>query len=646
MAGFRRIANLFRRGRVDREIEAELRAHLEMRIEDNIAEGMTPAEARRAARLRFGNPSVMRERATAEDASLGLEGVWRDVRYAARQLRRSPGYALTAVLTLALGIGANVVVFGVLYTLLLRPLDVSGADRLYQVEQRNEGNLSQSYPDYVDFRARNSTFSDLAMFRISAVALGTGGPAQWAWEYEVSGNYFDMLGVQPALGRLIHGSDERGENSAAYIVLSDGFWRRRFNADPSVVGRTVELNKHPFTIVGVAPHTFQGTELFLWPDFWMPLVNEEQVEGYRFLTKRSMHGSFVIGMLKPGVTVQQGTENLLGVAKQLAREYPVDDDGLGVHLAKPGLMGDTLGGPARPFLAAMMGLALLVLAAACVNLAGIFAARAADRTRELAICLSIGATRGRMLRRVLIEAGLVSVLGGIAGTVLAVSLLGTLSRWQPIAGLPIHVAMVPDAGVFALALGLTLASGILPGLLPARQIWRTDAMVAMKSGAAAPGRLPALARRLTLRDVLLGAQITICALLVTASLVSLRGLERSLQAPLGFVPQGALVATTDMHMGGYADDAEAPVQRRMIEEASRIPGVTAVGTIDDVPLGSGGSSMPVYQEGTTDLRPSNEVMGAHFYSISPGYLEAAGTRLLAGGTSPGRTGLRRRRWPW
>ncbi len=626
MAAFQRIANLFRRSRVDREINAELQAHIDLRIDANLAAGMSPAEARRDALLRFGNPIATRERVAAADASLGLDEIARDIRYAVRQLRRSPGFALTAILTLALGIGANVVVFGVLNALLLRPIQVAHVDRLVQVEQRQQGYITQSYPDYLDFRARNSTFSDMASFSIDEVGMSSGGAAQRAWGYEASGNYFDTLNVQPQLGRFFHASDEHGPNSAPYIVLTDAFWRTRFNADPRVVGMTVELNKHPFTIIGVAPRTFNGTEIFFWPEFWMPMVNEEQVEGYNYLVKRQNHGIYVLGMLKPGVTPQQATDNLITVAHQMTREHPADDDGLGARLSKSGLFGDMLGGPTRPFLAAIMLLALLVLLAACVNLAGIFTARAAERGRELAIRLSIGSTRWRLVRQILTEAVLVSACGGILGTLIAVALLSTLTRWQPISQYPIHVTVTPDFKVFALALLLSFVSGMLPGLLPARQIWRTNAMQAMKSGAVESSLLG----RFNLRDVLLGVQITLCALLVTASLVSLRGMERSLRAPIGFTPEGATLALVDFHMADYSDDSALPVQRRIIEEAARIPGVTAVGTVDSFPLCGSTSDTDVYREGTADVRPSNSVMDAQYFTISPGYLGAAQTRLLAG----------------
>lgn len=626
MSMLRRFANLFRRSTVDREIADELESHIDLRIEANMAAGMPEEEARREALLRFGNPTSTREHVAASDAALGLAALGRDLRYAARQLRRSPGFAFTAILTLAVGIGANVVVFGVFNAIILRPINVPGADRLFEIEHNEHGYLSQSYPDYVDYRARNTTFTDMAAYKIDNVGLSTGGSAHTSWIYEASGSYFDMLGVQPELGRLFHTSDEHGPNSAPYIVLSDAFWRTRFNADPRVIGMKVDVNKHPFTIIGVAPRTFNGTELFFWPDFWVPMVNEQQTNGFDYLSKRTTHGLFVIGMMKPGVTVSQATENLNAVCRQMTRENPVYDDGLTARLVKPGLMGDLLGGPARPFMVAIMALAFLVLVAACANLAGIFAARSTDRAREMAIRLSIGSTRWRLLRQILTEAMLVSILGGIAGCGLAVVLLQALTQWQPISLYPIHVTVAPDARVYALALALSVLSGVLPGLIPARQIWQTDAMQAMKAGNTAPGLL----RSLNVRDVLLGVQIALCAVLVTASFVALRGMERSINAPFGFEPKGVILAQASMQMGGYSDKSALPVQRRLIEEAGRIPGVEAVGTIDEVPLTGSSNSSSVYREGTTDFRGSNSALDAHFMSISPGYLAAARTRLLAG----------------
>jgi predicted permease len=625
MSMFRRIANLFHQSRIDREIDAELKAHIEMRIEDNLAAGMSPEEAYRDAQLRFGNATVMRERASAEDTSPLLAGMGRDVHYAFRQLRHSPGFALTAILTLALGIGANVVVLSVLNALILKPLDLPHAERMYTIVQKEQGNDNQSYPDYVDYRARNSTLTDMAAYQLDQVGLRIRGSAERRWEFEVSGNYFDLLGVQPELGRFFHASDEHGPNSAPYIVLSDAFWRSRFHADPGVLGTIVELNKHPFTIIGVAPATFHGIELFMWPDFWMPLVNGQQTEGYDFLTARGNHGLWVVGVLKPGVTPQQATDNLNVIAGQLGKQYPNSDQGMRARLVKPGLFGDSLGDATRTFLFGIFVLAMLVLLAACANLAGIFAARAADRGRELAIRLAIGSSRWHILRQLLTEAVIISLAGGVVGTAFATVLLRALTRWQPFSEFPVHVTVNPDLRIYGLALLLSIASGVLFGMLPARQIWQTDAARVMKGAPA-----PVFFRRFTLRDLLLGVQIALCTLLLTASLVAVRGMQSSLHAPIGFRPQGAMLATTQMQMAGYSGEDSLPLQKRMLEEALGIPGVTAAGTINSTPLSGNGSSSGYYREGTTEFTPSHIALGAKYFSISPGYLNAAGTRLIAG----------------
>ena len=626
MAWLGRIANLWRRRKIDDDIEAELRAHLELRADDNVAAGMAQEDARRDAGARFGNVTLLKERTRAAELNQFFENFWRDVSYAVRQLRRSPGFAATAVVTLGLAMAANVVVFGVLNALVLEPLQGDGAGRLFNVVQGQQGNENQSYPDYLDYQRYNSTFAGLAAYRLEQIGLVTKGRASTSWGYEVSGNYFDTMGLTPALGRFFHATDEHGPDSAPYVVLSDAFWRSHFNANPQVIGTTVRLNEHPFTVLGVAPPSFHGTDLFLWADFWMPIINERQIAGYSFLENRYTHNLWIIGRLKPGVTTAQATDNLNAIAARLGRQYPKTDDGMTARLVKPGLMGDELGDAARAFLSAIMLLALLVLVTACVNLASIFAARAADRGRELAIRLAIGSSRWQVLRQMMVEGIAISLLGGALGTLCAAVLLHLLSGWQPFADLPIHVTVTPDARVYGLAMLLSIMSGVLPGLLPIRQLWRIDLVHAMRN-AVGEG---ALGRRLSLRDLLLGVQIALCALLLTASLVALRGMERSLHAPFGFNPQGVTLAATDMHMSNYSDANELPVQKRLIEAAAGIPGVVAVGTIDETPLGTGGSNSSVYPEGTTDFRPSKSRFSAKYFSISPGYLRSAETRLLAG----------------
>jgi predicted permease len=271
-------------------------------------------------------------------------------------------------------------------------------------------------------------------------------------------------------------------------------------------------------------------------------------------------------------------------------------------------------------------LSLLVLLAACANLASLFAARTSDRSREVAIRLAIGSSRWHVLRQLLSEAILVSVIGGALGTLFSTALLRGLSRWQPFPEFPIRVAVTPDAAVYLTALVLSVGSGLLWGLVPLRQIWKTDFAQVMKTGSTGA----VVFRRFAIRDLLLGTQIALCTLLVTASFVALRGMQHSLHAPLGFQPEGTFLAVTDLHMGGHNDKSAPAIQKQMIEDALRIPGITAAGVIDETPMGTGGSSTPVYRPDTTDFRQSNALFGAKYFSISPGYLEAAGTRLLSG----------------
>jgi predicted permease len=548
-----------------------------------------------------------------------------DLRIAFRQLRKSPGFAVTAIVTLALGIGANAVVFSVMNAVVLRPVKVPNAQNLYMVQRFQYP--SQSYLDYVDLRDRNRAFEGIVMSQIMGpVGVDTGGSPSTAWPYLASGNYFDVLGIQPYLGRFYHATDEQGAGSAPYVVLSYAYWHGHFHGDAGVVGRTVQVNKHLMTIIGVAPPDFRGTELFFAPAMWIPLVEQPTIEGYNELNQRGNHNGFVVGRLKPGVTAAQGTQDLNALGAWLAKAYPSDDEGVKFTLARPGLIGDMLGGPARAFMAGLMLLAGLILLAACANLGSLFAARAADRAKETALRLALGSKRGLILRQLLTEAVLVSLAGGALGLAGGVAILRFLSTWQPIPDTPINVPVNPDAGTYLVALVLALASGLLFGMVPVRQVLRTDPWQVIRTGAAGVGGL----RRFTLRDVLLAVQIAICAVLVTSSLVAVRGLARSMHSNFGFVPQNVMLAGTELHMSGYADERELQMQRRMLEAAAAIPGAMAVGYVDHLPLGLEGGDSGVYADSTTDYRPTNIVAEAMNYHISAGYIEAAGTNLLAG----------------
>ncbi len=346
---FRRLRNLFSRSRVDREIDAEIQSHIDLRIEDNLAAGMSPAKARRDALMRFGNPTATREHIASADLALGLESFWSDIRYAARQLRRSPGFTITAALTLALAIGANAVVFSVLNAFLIRPLNVPNPQSLYGLWRMTTSDMSESYPDYLDLRDRNRTFESLIAYTVNQAGLDTGKDPARVWMEEASGNYFDALGLQPYLGRLFHASDEHGPNSAPYIVLSFDYWHSHFQDDPGVVGRVVRLNKHPFTIIGVAQPGFHGTLSFFHPDLFEPIVNHAFFSEDA-MTDRGNHWVFMsLGHLKPGVTQSQAIADLNSIGADLEKNYPKDDRKMTFNLARPSLYGDYIGRPMREF---------------------------------------------------------------------------------------------------------------------------------------------------------------------------------------------------------------------------------------------------------------------------------------------------------
>jgi len=551
-----------------------------------------------------------------------------DLRFALRMLRKSPGFTAIAVVTLALGIGANAVVFGVLNALILRPLNVPQAQSLYGIERGSDKAVNQSYPDYLDLRDRNRSFDDLAAYNVTSVGLDTGNHPSGAWIFEVTGNYFDALGVQPYLGRFFHGADEHGLNSAPYIVLTYAFWHSHFQDDRGVVGRIVQLNKHPFTILGVAPPEFRGTLSFVFPDFWVPIVNQEQVEGANVLNARGNRGILmVLGHLKAGVTPAQAVGDLNSIGSYLEKTYPKDDGQMTFTLARPGLAGDWLGRPLRAFLTGLMLLAGLILLAACANLGSLFAARAADRSREVAMRLALGSSPMRILRQLFTEAVLISLIGGAVGLWGSIVSLRELSVWQPLPTAPLHVPVNPDANVYGVALLLSLASGFLFGAVPVRQVLHTDPYQVIKSGSTGT-----VGRRMTVRDLLLAVQIAICAVLVTSSLVAVRGLVRSLHSSFGFEPQHAMLVETALSMAGYSGDRVPAMQKRMIEALQTIPGVRSVGSVDRLPLYYGANSSNVFTEKTTDLRPANAAAEAMTYNISPEYFDAARTSLLAGRT--------------
>jgi predicted permease len=618
--------NFFQRAKFAREMEEELRSHIQHRADDLERFGLDRAQAERQARIEFGGRERYKEECYEAMGSQFLASLMQDIRFALRVLRKSPSFTVAAVLTLALAIGANAVVFGIMDGVLLHGLKVPQWESLWGTRY-GENTAWQSYPNYLDLRDRNHSFEDLAAFNMVFAGLDTGKDPSVFNGFATSGNYFDVLRIQPYLGRFFHSSDEHGRNSAPFIVLSYAYWHSHFDGDRAIVGRVVGLNKHPFTIIGVAPPAFQGTLLFVSPDFYMPIVNQEQATSAGLLDNRASNGAVfeAMGHLKPGVTSAQAVADVTAVGEYLAKTYPKEVSHGTTHLGHEGLT--SFERPAKAFLTGLMLLAGLILLAACANLGSLFAAHAADRSREVALRLALGSSRRRILRQLLTEAMLISLVGGAAGLWASAVLLRRLSTWQPFSGAPVHVPVTPNARLYVVGLALALLSGLLFGIVPVRQVLRASPYDVVKAGSS--GRL---GRRMTLRDVLLVIQIAICAVLVTSSLVAVRGLVRSLHANYGFEPRHTMLANTNLAMAGYPIDQVPAMQKRMIDAMESIPGVEHAGLVNGYPplVFTAGSTENIFKDETTDLRNSNAAATPYRYEISPGYFGAAGTTLLAG----------------
>jgi predicted permease len=618
--------NIFHRSSRTDEMEEELRSHIQLRADDLVRSGLDRAQAERQARVEFGGRERYKEESYEAMGSHFFETLMQDIRFALRILRKSPSFSFAAVLTLALAIGANAVVFGIIDGVLLRGLNVPQWQSLWGT-MYGENTEWQSYPNYTALRDRNHSFEDLSAFNMVFVGLDTGKDPSVFNGFATSGNYFDVLRIEPYLGQFFHASDEHGRNSAPFIVLSYAYWHSHFDSDRRIIGRVVGLNKHPFTIIGVAPPTFQGTLLFVSPDFYMPIINEEQVTSEGLLDDRaSSSGVFeAMGHLKPGITPALAVADVNAVGEYLAKTYPKEVSRGSTSLGHEGLT--SFDRPAKAFLSGLMLLAGLILLAACANLGSLFAAHAADRSREMALRLALGSSRRRILRQLLTEAMLISLAGGAAGLWASVVLLRRLSTWQPFGGAPVHVPVGLDARLYVVALVLALLSGFLFGIVPVRQVLRANPYEIVKAGSSAR-----LGRRMTLRDVLLVIQIAICAVLVTSSLVAVRGLVRSLHGNYGFEPRNTMLVNTNLAMAGYGMDKVPAMQKRMIDAMQSIPGVEHAGLVNGYPplVYTAGSAENIFKDDTTDLRNSNAAATPYRYEISPGYFGAAGTTLLAG----------------
>ena len=550
-----------------------------------------------------------------------------DLRFALRQMRRSPGFAVTAVFTLALGIAANLIVFAVLDALVLRPIDVPHADQVMTLAHTDQDYPIFSFPEVRDVRDGNSVFSAVAAITINNFGLEFSGVTRPVWGYQVSGQYFEVVGIKPFLGRLLQRADDDHPGASQAAVLSWSAWKSDFGADPDIVGKTLRLNKQPYTVVGVTPENFYGTEKFGQTELFVPMANQASLDEVNWLESRKDQNVYSIVRLKDGVTMPQVQADLNAIAARIARQYPKEEEKLTLKVTRPGLMGDFFGAPARAFLAAVLGLAGIVLLAACANLGSLFAAHTADRTREIAIRMAIGSSRWRIVRQILAEAVVISIAGGALACGLAWTAISGLANWHPPTEYPMRFnIIVPQPSLILAALVFSMLAGILFGVMPLRQIFKTDPNDAIKSG----GSKATAGRRWALRDFLLAAQIALCCVTVTAAFVSLRGLGKALNMNMGFNPKHAVLTKFELSQAGYSSETADHFQRQLLGKVSHLPGVAAVGYGQSTPLSLDTMTIDVFSQQATDFKPSNRVFGAFTYQVSPGYFSAIETPLLSG----------------
>ena len=561
-----------------------------------------------------------------------------DLRYGARMLSRNPSFTFVAVLTVALGIGANTAIFSVVNALLLRPLPgVSDPARLavvYTSDFSSSRYSTSSYPDYVDLRDQNQSFSDVAAFADNQpFHLSTGAEAERIMGAAVTGNYFATLGVKIELGRPLLPEDD----STAAAVISYELWRTRFNSARDVIGRTVQLNGRTFNLVGVAAEGFRGTGLRSSLSIWVPLTIYAQPAAGSTnsspLVRRGSRGFFIIGRLNPEVTVEQAQANVTAIGAQLAQAYPQSNMGTLTQPDQPRPMSvvafdqATVGPDVRDatsrFSGILMVVAGLVLLIACANVANLLLSRARARQKEIAVRLALGATPGRIVRQMLTESILISMMGGGLGLLLALWLADELISLEAFAA---FVSLSPslDLRVLGFTLLVSLLTGVLFGLAPALHASRLDLAPVLKNTGLSGG----ISRRFGLRHALVVFQIAVSLVLLTGAGLFLRSLQQAYSADLGFETRDALLASVDMARQGYNEAQGRSFYQQVVDNVQAMPGVRGVTLAQYIPVNAGGSRTGVYIDGYT-AQP-DEDLELNLNVVDANYFRTLGIPLLAG----------------
>ena len=632
----RRVRYLIFRSAEERELDEEMRLHIEMETRDLVEKGVAPEEARRQARLAFGGVDRYREEVRGARGVLWLDHLRQDLSFALRTLRRSPGFAAGALLVLGLGIGATTTAFGVVDAVLLRPLPYPEPDQLVRVwpaaPETGQDRRTFSVPDFRDWRDRSTSLSGLALYStLPSPPVMTGrGPAEEIPAAYVTGDFFGVLGVEAMVGRVLRADEDR-EGTNRVIVFSHGYWQRRFGGDPSIVGQVLTIEGQPFELVGVMPPDFAYPSSDI--DAWVLVSTVPQ--GAIPTEERFVRFMFAVGRMKPGVTVAQADQELDGVAAGLAAEMPATNEQLTAATVEP--LHDAVVGEARTSLWLVLGAVGLILVIACANVAGLLLARAGSRQGELAVRMSLGAERGRVVRQLLAEAGVLGVLGGILGLGLA----WAATRAVLVFGadlIPRSTEIGLDAGAFAFAAGLTLAATLLFGVIPALRATDGGGREALAaSGRGATGR-----GTVGLRRVLVGAEVAVSVVLLVGAALLVRSFNELQSVDPGFDPRGLATMELTIAQENYPERADyMQFYREIMEGIEGLPGVTAVGSIRRLPFRSGHEStdfaIPGVYEPTSDESLGVELVhvgGDAFTALGIPVLEGRGFTALDDGDAP------------
>jgi len=561
-----------------------------------------------------------------------MQTLWQDLRYGARTLVKNPGFTSIAVLTLALGIGANTAIFTWLKAVFFQPLPGVGASHrlcmLHSVLTRSDNReISVSYPDYKDYRDRNEVFSGLAAFDLETFNLLDGdGQPERVWGSLVSGNYFDVLGARMAVGRSFAPDEDRTPGTHPVVVISHKLWQGRFASDPALIGKTIKLNQRDFTVIGVAAKGFGGSYVGLKLDLWVPVMMSPQITVRGdLLNARDSQWLLAIGRLKDGVSLAQAQAGMQTIAAQLAKDYPPTDEGMGAALFtvinEPNGAGQML-----PVLAVLMVVAGLVLLIACANVANLLLARAAGRSRELGIRTALGASRGRLIRQMLTESLLLAVMGCAVGMLLAVWVSDAMSALLPPLGLPLSLNLEWDYRVPGFALTLALLTVVAVGLAPALRATSVDPIVSLRDEA---GNIGAMMRRSRLRSALVVIQIAVSLVLLISAGLFIRTLAQERRVNLGFDPEHALLLSMDLFPNGYDQKRGVEFYRQLIPRVDSVPGVQSVSLSSRVPPMLFSSSSRSFEiEGYTQR--ADEMINVEYEVVAPRYFQTMRIPLIGG----------------